>query len=215
MIIPSAKYPSQTAVDLTNYPQGKARNVTASGDGTGTPFEKDWVNDWFGFQQAAALAAGITPSGVPDTAVSSQLLDAIRSVVQLPCALYQITGTKNTGQNFVLTDGGLAVGTGWSLASNVVTVPAAGKYRIAFMGAVDCFTSSNPQTISVSVLAGGSGIRCTAQPLRFSGTATDVIAISAETIANIVTPGTQGITIVPGQNSTTFGFGNLIIERVG
>lgn len=31
MIIPSSKYPSQIDID-PNYPQGKARNVNASGD---------------------------------------------------------------------------------------------------------------------------------------------------------------------------------------
>lgn len=77
MIIPSAKYPTQTDVDLTHYPQGKARNVTASGDHTGTPLEKDWLNDWFGFQQAAVLAGGVTPSGSPDTATASDVLNAV------------------------------------------------------------------------------------------------------------------------------------------
>jgi hypothetical protein len=76
-IIPSAKYPGQVASDPTNYPRGKARNVTVSGDGTGTPLEKDWVNDLWGFQQAMLYSVGFTPSGNPDTALDSQYLQAL------------------------------------------------------------------------------------------------------------------------------------------
>jgi hypothetical protein len=78
-LIPGTRYPAQTDV-AAGYPQGKARNAGASQDGTGTPLEKDWVNDQFGFQQALLDAAGITPSGSPDAVGASQYLDAIRLV---------------------------------------------------------------------------------------------------------------------------------------
>lgn len=76
------QYPGKTAGANSNYPHGEARNVTAPGDGTGTPWEKAIVNDDQGFKQALLEEAGITPSGTPDTAVASQYLQALKKVVQ-------------------------------------------------------------------------------------------------------------------------------------
>lgn len=78
-LIPGTRYPAQTDTD-SDYPQGKARNAGSYQDGSGTPLEKDWLNDLFGLQQALLAAAGITPSGDPDTAVASQYLEALRAV---------------------------------------------------------------------------------------------------------------------------------------
>ena len=74
------RYPSKVDTTDAAYPQGKARNVTVSLDGTGTPFEKDLVNDIMGFQQAIYKEAGITPSGTPDTADVCQQLDGLKVV---------------------------------------------------------------------------------------------------------------------------------------
>lgn len=75
-LIPSSRYPAQT--DLTApYPQGKARNAGSFQDGTGTPLEADWVNDLWGLLQGLLAHAGITPSGSPDDADTSQYRDAI------------------------------------------------------------------------------------------------------------------------------------------
>lgn len=83
-ISPAATYPSQIdTTDPTGYPYGKAKNVLSIGDGTGTPLERVWVSDLFGFEQALLAAAGIVPSGVPDKvgpAGASQYLDAIKFV---------------------------------------------------------------------------------------------------------------------------------------
>lgn len=76
---PGARYSGQLATDA-NYPYGKAQNVTVEGDGTGTPFEADLVNDLLGFQQALLVEADITPSGTPDNANTSQYLEAVRVV---------------------------------------------------------------------------------------------------------------------------------------
>jgi hypothetical protein len=78
-LIPSSRYPGQIDIDPA-YPYGKARNAGSYQDGTGTPTEKDRVNDIFGFQQALLVAANITPSGDPDTATASQYLDAVRAI---------------------------------------------------------------------------------------------------------------------------------------
>jgi hypothetical protein len=70
-------YPGQVDEGDPDYPQGKARNVVVEGDGTGTPWEEQLVNDSFGFHQALLLAAGITPSGNPDNANESQYKEAV------------------------------------------------------------------------------------------------------------------------------------------
>ena len=79
-INPSAKYANIDTTDPA-YPLGKARNVVVKDDGTGTPFDKDWLNDLFGFQQALLAEAGISATGTPDTATASQYLDAIQAII--------------------------------------------------------------------------------------------------------------------------------------
>ena len=74
------RYPSKVDTTDAAYPQGKARNVTVTLDGTGTPFEKDLVNDIMGLQQAIYKEASITPSGTPDTADMSQQLEGIKKI---------------------------------------------------------------------------------------------------------------------------------------
>lgn len=74
------QYPGKTAGTNTDYPLGQARNVTAPGDGTGTPWEQAIVNDDQGFKQALLAAAALTPSGTPDTAVASQYLEALKLI---------------------------------------------------------------------------------------------------------------------------------------
>jgi hypothetical protein len=76
-IIPQVLYAGQTISGDAEYPLGKARNITTTGDGTGTPLEKDWVNDLWGFLQALLDAAGIEASGNPDKLGASQYLDAL------------------------------------------------------------------------------------------------------------------------------------------
>lgn len=70
-------YEGQVVDDDPDYPQGKARNIVVEGDGIGTPWEEQLVNDWLGFYQALLLAANITPSGDPDHANESQYLEAV------------------------------------------------------------------------------------------------------------------------------------------
>lgn len=84
-IDPSAKYPSQIDTsDPTGYPRGKAQNIGVPGDGTGTPWEKDLVNDLLGFQQDLLDRAGDTPSGTPDKVGASQYANAIQTMIDAP-----------------------------------------------------------------------------------------------------------------------------------
>lgn len=75
-IKPSTLYPGQTAAPSAGYPEGSAQNVTVSGDGTGTPLEKTWVDDLWGYFQSKLAQAGITATGTPDQVGASQYLDA-------------------------------------------------------------------------------------------------------------------------------------------
>ncbi len=88
-IIISTQYPGKTNAPDANYPQGSARNVTISGDGTGTPWEEALVNDILGFLQAILLEGGVTPSGNPDTALASDYLDGLKNISAIPT--YTIT----------------------------------------------------------------------------------------------------------------------------
>lgn len=219
MIIPSSKYPANTAVDLVNYPQGKARNVTASGDGTGTPLDKDWVNDWFGFQQALVALAGITPNGTPDTAVSSQALQAIQAIMQVrTLAAYQITtgALHSSGGVFGLSL--LYQFGGYSMTSGAITVPAAGKYLVKFQGNFDASSAANPTYIAAGFRVNAVDTTCGGTAWRYSTNPSDIVTLAAETLLTITTPGTQAITLAALSTNVECSaatLGTLIVERVG
>lgn len=136
-IIPGTRYAAQTDTD-SEYPHGKARNAGAYQDGTGTPLEKDWLNDQWGFGQALLEEAGITPSGTPDTAFASQYLEAMRSITALRYAHYNLTDSLPTANDtpFALTDNASSpnVANGYALAGNYVTLPRFGRYLMAVSG---------------------------------------------------------------------------------
>lgn len=73
-----ATYGAQVLSGDPGYPYGKPRNVTVSGDGTGTPWEASLVGDYFGFLQSLLVAANITPSGNADKVGASDYLAAVK-----------------------------------------------------------------------------------------------------------------------------------------
>lgn len=74
-------YPGQIdTTDPTGYPQGKAKNIVNPGDGTGTPWEKQIVNDLLGFEQELLARASISPSGTPDKAGASQYATGVEAI---------------------------------------------------------------------------------------------------------------------------------------
>lgn len=79
-------YNGQTAAPDANYTYGAARDDAAPGDLTGTPRIAAEINDIMGFQQALLNAAGVIPSGAPDTALVSQYLEALKKVAGLEFA---------------------------------------------------------------------------------------------------------------------------------
>ena len=108
-IIPSTKYTGQIDTsDPTGYPYGKARNVVTAGDGTGTPLEKDWVNDLFGFQQALLARVGVLPTTTPDKVGASQYLDALKTLFENDGAAKVVANMRNVGANFSSSSAGTA-----------------------------------------------------------------------------------------------------------
>lgn len=76
-INPSTRYPGQINAPDANYPLGSARDVVVSGDNTGTPNEKDRINDQWGVFQKLLNDAGIAASGLPDTILVSQYYEGL------------------------------------------------------------------------------------------------------------------------------------------
>lgn len=75
------RYPGQIDTsDPVGFPYGKAKNVVVKGDGTGTPWESDLVNDFIGFMQALAVAGHEVPGSFGEKVGDSQLLNALRSL---------------------------------------------------------------------------------------------------------------------------------------
>jgi len=81
-INPNSLFPTKTNASSADYSYGSARNVTTPSDGTGTPWDYRILNDVWGYFQALLVAAGITPSGDPDTEPVSQYRQASEMLVQ-------------------------------------------------------------------------------------------------------------------------------------
>jgi hypothetical protein len=83
-INPNSLYPTQTTAPSGNYPWGGAQNVTVDGDGTGTPWIDQVLNDMWGYFQKLLDYSGITPSGSPDTVPASQYFQALQASAGYP-----------------------------------------------------------------------------------------------------------------------------------
>lgn len=114
MINVSTVYPGKTAAPDAAYPQGSAQNITTPGDGIGTPLEEQWVNDVFGFFQAAINEAGITPNGTPDSVSNPQILNAVKRAkeFQSVAELKTIAGAYDKELRFLVEYGGTGSGIG-------------------------------------------------------------------------------------------------------
>ena len=79
-INPSTLYAGKINAPDANYIYGSARNITISGDGTGTPWIASIINDRFGFHQRLLTEAGIVPTGNPETILASQYFDSMAKI---------------------------------------------------------------------------------------------------------------------------------------
>lgn len=89
------KYPLNVDPATAEYPYGKARNVVTSGDGTGTPWEQDLINDIFGFFHNLLIEADIVPSNIPEKVGISQYTQALEKLyntdVSVKTTISQVT----------------------------------------------------------------------------------------------------------------------------
>lgn len=78
----------------TDYPLGSFRDESSEGADDGTPYVKEISKDLDGFKQAILALGGYTDAdvnGVPDTAVASEILDALLNQVDGGFAFYKAT----------------------------------------------------------------------------------------------------------------------------
>lgn len=73
----NAQYPVGTDGPSAEYPEGSSLNSSSPGALDGYPWEKEGINDLFGFQQALLRVAGISASGSADTALVSEYLQGL------------------------------------------------------------------------------------------------------------------------------------------
>lgn len=208
MIIPSSKYPTKTDTPGATYPNGAARNITAPGDGTGTPLEAAWVNDWFGFQQAAIGEAGIVASGNADTATDSQLLDALKAITKGEVIHASIAGIPNTelqinastaGLDEVWDDVNTTVGTS---ASNLLTRVGAmtgGVIEIEGTGALESVGNSEEHTGYMHLTVDFDNMKVKGTAVGVGGSAWTNRAISETILAG---SNTYSFIVVAGNYST-------------
>jgi hypothetical protein len=70
-------YPGRAANSSSEYPYGTFRNRSVSGATDGTPLDEDWAKDSHGACQKLVQDAGIVPSGAADTAIQSDIVNAM------------------------------------------------------------------------------------------------------------------------------------------
>ena len=97
MINPGVKYPLQTSTPDADFPFGGPQDVITPGDGKGTPYEAGSIlGDTMGFFQKLVGAAGITPSGDVETALASDLYDALGAAITgSPLTVYIDSGAAD------------------------------------------------------------------------------------------------------------------------
>jgi hypothetical protein len=72
-----------------DHPQGSFKNASTPTATDGTPVEVDWANDRLGFTDYIMEKAGLTYSGVPDTALASDRYDALRKLFTVFMSFYE------------------------------------------------------------------------------------------------------------------------------
>jgi hypothetical protein len=219
-LIPQAKYPGQIDTGDPDYPHGRARNQVVEGDGTGTPLEKDLVNDIFGFQQALLLQTGITPSGTPDKATDSQYFLAIQNLISgyveaRLSAVESLVASLRTFAEFNISSAGigLAAGAKFSLTEALdisptggfsvvggtdIEVPEAGRYLVSLSGGFDVTSTGPsdpfPKEAAIELRTGTLQILIAALRVEVQG-AGDRLLMVIDQVVNITNPSLSGARI--------------------
>ena len=76
------------------YPDVEPVDNTGAGTDDGTPVIKQWVTEIFGVFQALLDKAGLSPSGIAESATTSQILNAIRMICMYPGTIFAWGGPQ-------------------------------------------------------------------------------------------------------------------------
>lgn len=118
------EYPNSEPVSA-DYPGGSFKDDSTGATGDGTPYQKAWPNDIYGFLQALIATAGVVPSGTPDTAVASQYLEAMEAIMWQP-GDYKLRSGSQVGRRW-LECNGYSIG---NAASNATARANADTYAL-------------------------------------------------------------------------------------
>jgi len=155
-IDPSTEYSGQVDADA-DYPWGKARNRSAPGSTDGTPLEKLWLNDLFGFFQAILDADDATPSGTPDSGAYSQYLIGLRRL-----KTGRQFGVYDGAEIRVFTGGAIIVnfGAGATIAGEI-NISDGGVQNVQDGGTVNLANGSNVAAYGGSTVTWKTGSQAT------------------------------------------------------
>ncbi len=222
------RYPSQTVDGGADYPEGKARDVGTPGDGTGTPWQEDLVNDLWGFLQGLTGAAAIEISGVPDTAPASDRLAAIRKLTRRIGCHVDVTGGPVADDDnllmeivrqsefevgeagFVILDSELEETT----INTRLRAPEGALYYVHFSGLVTLLSSGDdPATVELRLHA-SDAVRVFG--VRYSAAGLHPIAVSGGGLVWL-SPMTDEELFIQNKSGTpvTVAFATLTVVRVG
>ena len=130
-------YTNATAAGAA-YPGGSFKNETSPGLLDGTPFEKQWPDDIFGFLQRLISEGGITISGISDTILASDYFDGAANIFEQ--SVFCSTGgsanaivltTASGAQKTALVDGQVIMWKSTFFNSAAVTIDLDGTGAIA------------------------------------------------------------------------------------
>lgn len=118
-------------------------------------------------------------------------------IENLAAAAYSVTATSTTG---ICTLASLYAPTGYSLASNEITLPGNGWYEATLTCQMTCALTANPQRIGLSLVHSTSVLL--AENLRFSATAADTVLISGVSTFQITDYTTQKLSLLMSAANT-------------
>lgn len=152
-------YPSNSNAPDGNYPYGSARNVTTSGDNTGTPFIANLQNDIIGLQQFLLNEAAIIPNNTSDNATTSQQFEAMWKIFNLRTltknltanADYTLTAKENLKNIITITDTGTVLTTG----RNII-IDSVGRFIVFKNATTKTLTVKTASGLGVPVIAGAT-----------------------------------------------------------
>lgn len=154
-------YPTKVNPASPAWPFGQPRNITAPGDGTGTPWEQAIIRDSEGFKQALLSVAGVTPSGTPDTAQLSQYLQSLLKISGLVVAnLSDAVSFPNLVDGIELfTLGRNTIGDGGHAKYRYRSAGGGGNDGVAFINhAVSGDLQLLPENGELNAIAGGAQV---------------------------------------------------------